>query len=56
MSLQSRVGICWELISRSCLIVTPRLNVQKWQLAGPSAALGASTHTMLAPQSRELSE
>ena len=40
--LQSRAGICWEPLGGSCLIVTPRLHVQKWQLAGASIALGAS--------------
>lgn len=42
ISPQSRVGICWEPMGGRCLIVTPRLNVQKWQLAVAHAALGAS--------------
>lgn len=29
ISLQNRVGVFWELEGESCLIVTPRLNVQK---------------------------
>lgn len=41
---QSR-GVYW-----SCLTVTPRLNVQKRQQAGASAAFGASARAMPAPQ------
>ena len=32
--LQSRAGVCWELMGRSCLIVTPGLNVQSGSWLG----------------------
>lgn len=55
ISLQSRVGVFRELPGGSCLIVTPRLNVQKWQLAGAGTAPGAATCNALA-RSRRLNE